>query len=165
MIWYKRNSPYKNRNGFRTNRCERKFNNGFAGKWFSHVIAHPCHVHKKISFTPSQKHFRQLRHNPAQEGNVDYKPQQYRHTSIQTNIHLHHLWLHKDPLNARIMVNSLWPSDTIWRHRSGSTWSHVMAWCLRAPSHYLNQCWLIIREVQWHSYLGNFTRDASTINH
>ena len=28
------------------------------------------------------------------------------------------------------------------QHRSGSTWAHVMAWCLSAPSHYLNQCCL-----------------------
>ena len=25
-----------------------------------------------------------------------------------------------------------------------------MACCLTAPSHYLNQCWLLISEVQWH---------------
>ena len=49
-------------------------------------------------------------------------------------------------------VNSLWPSDTIWRQRSGSTLAQVMACCLTAPSLYLNQCWLIISEVQWHSY-------------
>ena len=42
------------------------------------------------------------------------------------------------------MFNSLWPSDAIWRHRSGSTLAQVMAGCLTAPSHYLNQCWLII---------------------
>ena len=45
-------------------------------------------------------------------------------------------------------VNSLWPSDAIWRHWSGSTMAQVMACCLTAPSHYLNQCWLIIRAVQ-----------------
>ena len=45
-------------------------------------------------------------------------------------------------------VNSLWPSDTIWRQRSGSTLAQVMACCLTAPSHYLNQCWLIISEIQ-----------------
>ena len=61
-------------------------------------------------------------------------------------------------------VNSLWPSDAIWRQRPGSTLAQVMACCLTAPSHYLNQCWLIISEVQWHSYWGNFTRDASSIN-
>ena len=43
-------------------------------------------------------------------------------------------------------VNSLWHSDTIWRHKSGSTLAQVMACCLTAPSHYLNQCWLIINE-------------------
>ena len=47
--------------------------------------------------------------------------------------------------------NSLWPGDAIWWQRSGSTLAQVMACCLTAPSHYLNQCWLIISEVQWYS--------------
>ena len=54
-------------------------------------------------------------------------------------------------------VNSFWPSDTIWCHRSGSTLAQVMAWCLTAASHYLNQYWLIISEVLWHSPKNNFT--------
>ena len=41
-------------------------------------------------------------------------------------------------------INSLWPSDAIWRQRFRSTLAQVMACCLTAPSHYLNQCWLII---------------------
>ena len=45
------------------------------------------------------------------------------------------------------MFNSLWPSDAIWRQRSGSILAQVMACCLTAPSHYLNQCWLIISKV------------------
>ena len=49
------------------------------------------------------------------------------------------------------MVNSLGPSDAIWRWRSWSTLVQVMACCLMAPSHYLNQCWLIISKVLWHS--------------
>ena len=40
-----------------------------------------------------------------------------------------------------------------------------MACCLTAPSHYLNQCWLIISKVYWHSSEGNFTAGISTINH
>ena len=40
-----------------------------------------------------------------------------------------------------------------------------MACCLTAPGHYLNQCWLIISKVEWHSSKGNFTRDTSAINH
>ena len=47
-------------------------------------------------------------------------------------------------------VNSLWPCDAIWWQRSGST--------LTAPSHYLNQCWLIVSKVQWHLSEGNFTK-------
>ena len=58
--------------------------------------------------------------------------------------------------------NSLWPSDAIWRQRSGSTLAQVMACCLTAPSHYLNQCWLI-NKVQWHLSEGNFTTDTSAM--
>ena len=36
--------------------------------------------------------------------------------------------------------NSLWPSDAIWGHGSGSTLAQVMAWCRQATSHYLSQC-------------------------
>ena len=39
-------------------------------------------------------------------------------------------------------VNSLWPGDVIWWHRSGSILAQVMTCCLTVPSHYLNQCWL-----------------------
>ena len=60
--------------------------------------------------------------------------------------------------------NSLWPSDTIWWQRSGSTLVQVMACCLTAPSYYLNHCWLIISKVQWHSPEGNFTSDTSAMN-
>ena len=42
------------------------------------------------------------------------------------------------------LIISLWPSDAIWRHMSVSTLAEVMACCLMAPSHYLNQCWLFI---------------------
>ena len=40
---------------------------------------------------------------------------------------------------------------------------HVMACCLTAPSHYLNQCWLITSEVLWHSSEGNSIRNAQHI--
>ena len=46
--------------------------------------------------------------------------------------------------------NSLWPSYAIWRPRSGSTLAQVMACCLTALSHYLDQCWLLINEVLQH---------------
>ena len=53
--------------------------------------------------------------------------------------------------------NSLWTSDAIWWHKSGSTLAQVIACCLPTPSHYLNQCWLIISGVLWHLPESNFT--------
>ena len=61
--------------------------------------------------------------------------------------------------------NSLWLSDTIWWYRSWSTLAQITACCLAAPSHYLNQCWLIVSTDQWHLSKGNITRDAPAINH
>ena len=55
-------------------------------------------------------------------------------------------------------INSLAPSDAVWRQRSGSTLAHVMVCCLRASSHYLNQCWLINTKVFWHSSEGIIMR-------
>ena len=72
---------------------------------------------------------------------------------------------HDAEISRRCAVNSLRPSDTIYRQRTGSTLVQVMACCLMAPSHYLNQCWFIISKVHWYSSEGNFSRDASAINH
>ena len=57
-------------------------------------------------------------------------------------------------------VNSLYPRDSIWWYRSGSILTHVMACCLMAPSHYLNQWLHVISEVLWHSLESNFTTSA-----
>ena len=75
-----------------------------------------------------------------------------------------------------------------WEKASPAPLAWVMAWCLAAPVHYLNQCrliisevmWLshvdqapshnlnqcliIISEVLWHSYVGNFTGNAINIS-
>ena len=60
----------------------------------------------------------------------------------------------------RRSINSSGLSDIIWWHRSGSTLAQVMAWCLTAPSHYLNQSWLISNKDLWHSPKTNFTGSA-----
>ena len=65
--------------------------------------------------------------------------------------------------NSPQWVNSLCPSDSIWRHRTGSALDQVMACCLMAPSHHLNQCWLFISKVQCHSSEGNSMRDTPAI--
>ena len=56
------------------------------------------------------------------------------------------------------LFNSLWPDDAIWLHGTRPTLVQVMACCLTAPSHYLNQCWLIIGEMPWHSSEGIIVR-------
>ena len=60
-------------------------------------------------------------------------------------------------------IISLWPSDVIWWLGSRSTLAQVMACCLTAPSHYLNQCWLMISGVLWHSPDSNFTENTQDI--
>ena len=59
-----------------------------------------------------------------------------------------------------MFFNSLGPGDAIWQQRSGSPLAQIMACCLMAPSHYLNQCWLIINEVLWHSLEDRFAGNA-----
>ena len=54
------------------------------------------------------------------------------------------LWHHCNAIDSWYVFNmaiifSSWLCDTIWQHRSGSTLAQVMACCLIAPSHYLNQ--------------------------
>ena len=57
-------------------------------------------------------------------------------------------------------LNSLWPSGSIWQHKSGSTLHHLMISCLLASSHHQNQRRLIIENVLWHSSRSNFARSA-----
>ena len=65
--------------------------------------------------------------------------------------------------NTRLYINWMRPNDAMWQHRTWRKLVQVMAWCLVAPSRYLNKCWLIISEVLWHSPEGNFTRNAQDI--
>ena len=68
-----------------------------------------------------------------------------------------HQWpvnfLHKGPV-----MQKMFPFDDVIMLKS--TMAQVMAWCLVAPIHYLNQCWLIISEVPYHSHESNFTESA-----
>ena len=72
-------------------------------------------------------------------------------------------WQWDDSMLMCCHINSLGPSDAIWRHRSGKTLAQIIACCLTAPTHYLNQCCLIISEIQWQSPDDNFTNDTSAI--
>ena len=49
------------------------------------------------------------------------------------------------------LIHSLWSSDAIWRRTTQWTLIRVMSCCL-------NQYWLTISKVQWHSPEGNFVK-------
>ena len=76
-----------------------------------------------------------------------------RHESHDANFDVIHgnAGCHSDKfgiMTTRVSVmsscNPLWPGDAIWRNRSGSTLTQVVACCLTVTSHYLNQCgWII----------------------
>ena len=63
------------------------------------------------------------------------------------------------------LLNSLWPSDAMWRGRSGSTLAPLMAWCLTVPNNYMDQCCYIISAARWHSPKGNFIESRVIILH
>ena len=73
-------------------------------------------------------------------------------------------WYYSNSWFSANVVNSLRPSDAIWRQWSWTTLAQVMACCLTAPSHYLNQCWLIIRGVLWHTSESSFAGIAQGID-
>ena len=70
--------------------------------------------------------------------------------------------------------DAIWQYRTWWRikmddkkkiYRTWSTMVQVMAWCLTAPSHHLNQWWLIISQVLWYITECSLTGNAQDINH
>ena len=65
-------------------------------------------------------------------------------------------WRHHETL-AKRSCNSWWPNNPICRHITWSSLVQAMACCLTVPIHYLNQCWLSISEVRWHSHESTFT--------
>ena len=55
----------------------------------------------------------------------------------------------------------------LWCHMPTYIWvnlAQIMAWYLMAPSHYLHQCWFIIRGVLWDSYESCFVGSALDMN-
>ena len=106
-------------------------------------------------------------------------PDKFNAVFVNKKVSFNAKYLSNDITSTRIddnqhCFNSLWPNDTIWRHRLVNTvfyvllvwyyemlcqkWrnktvkslTQVMACCLTAPSHYPNQCWLIISNVLRH---------------
>ena len=56
---------------------------------------------------------------------------------------------------SRCISKFSWPCGDIWHRWFRSMLVQVMACCLMAPSHYMNQCWITINQVLWHSFQSN----------
>ena len=77
---------------------------------------------------------------------------------MELNWHLLFINMHiSSPIFSDLLIVAYWRR---MQHRSGKTLAHVMACCLTAPSHYLNQCWFIIRGFLWNWPESNCTRSA-----
>ena len=66
---------------------------------------------------------------------------EHRHMNCQKGSCVLYLIIHR---YRHQLINSLWPGDAIWRHRTGSIFSHLMASLPDGTSHYINHCWLVI---------------------
>ena len=87
---------------------------------------------------------------------------QYHTISLISEYHFH-IQLQILLLNV---INSLGPSDAILWHKTGTRLAQVMACCLTAPSHYLNQFDLSsVRSSDILLSECNFTVGISAINH
>ena len=61
-----------------------------------------------------------------------------------------------------------WPQQIlnafIKHYKTGLTGVLAIVYCLVAASHYLNQCWIFINQVIWHSTVGNFAGYFEVMN-
>ena len=62
------------------------------------------------------------------------------------------------------LVSTLFPSNAICLHISRTKLAQLMACCLTAASHYLNQYWLPIDGPLWHVPERNWTRSWQEFN-
>ena len=103
-----------------------------------------------MSPRPSSSSWRELRWESTTPGCSCYSHSHANFTTWRTI---------RDMVQANTLrLNWFGPSEAIWQHKSGSTLAQVMACCLMAPSHYLNQCWFLISGVLRRSAESNFTK-------
>ena len=85
---------------------------------------------------------------------------------IQTSgTNFHEIWIKTFHIHLKYaseigiwkMVAILFGLSMLWPCGMASTFAQVMADFLTAPSHYLNQCWLIIKDGLWHLPEDNFS--------
>ena len=93
-------------------------------------------------------HSATLQHRPTTPPPINNGPQLYRpHLLVET-----------------VITTSVNGYQSISNRLTSCTLAQVMACCWKAPSHYLNQCWLFIKGVMWHLPDNNLTRSALDIS-
>ena len=119
-----------------------------------------CHIHAKTSWIANRTYFNVMVWCPIHICDVcnlwflsKYKTSGERQHHQPDNIRAIQLNLRR---NDHWLMVAQWP----WRHWTWSTLVQVMVCCQAAPTHYLDQCWLIISKVLWHSHDSNFTANA-----
>ena len=138
------------------------FGNGLAP---THYLNQQCQFHTTLgNFQMIKYKSRTNFTGSAQDISLQKWAWKYACKIISTSLWANELkvWNSND-IPTLLYVNSLGPSDVILRQRSLSTLTQVMACCLTAPSHYLNQCWLIVSEVQVTFISGQFHKRC--LNH
>ena len=71
------------------------------------------------------------------------------------------LWIHSSQKGVRFTRLVL---VSPYGDKFNAILAQVMTCCLTAPSHYLNQWWIIIKDIVWHLHESNFTRRACEHN-
>ena len=84
-----------------------------------------------------------IRESVLQEGHV-WCPDKHKRLNSAHGLGVTQLSQCHDNVDS---LNTLWHIDVIWLQGSRSTLAQVMACCLTASSHYLDQFWLIISKV------------------
>ena len=87
-------------------------------------------------------------------------PSHYQNQSSCTIKSYSSIHLRAIQLEIHMISNITKMSLKIAHLKPWSTLAQAMACCLMAPSHYLNQCWLLSIEVLWHSPESNLTVSA-----
>ena len=75
-----------------------------------------------------------------------------------SNIEQLYVMMHFDEFFVESFTD--WGLVAWYGDRAGSTLTLVMACFLTTPSHYLNQCWLLVSHIFWHSPENNFVGNA-----
>ena len=118
---------------------------------FSHIV-HGCFI--GIRATLRSSHFQWNNPEGMWMNSAGTKSQARTHANKNTTkLQQRAYWMRWTIFMENGSFNTLWPDDTLWRRRSGSTFAQVMACCQTVPSHCLNLAfiwWRFMKNIWWY---------------